>query len=482
MVAGMPNIDAGALITAVAARPALWQAKHKDDKNKPRKQTLWDEVEPWRLVLRTEPDESHRLSPHPDTTGHGCPSDPEPPRPDPVDATREPEQPNAADNVGSPARSPSDYGVPSVTLRSANVAKHKGQSQVKPIHEHEGDGVPSGRETEPSVMDKALERHIVSHGSGGASSKRPNNLALYAVLLVIALILLAFAVYFAIFKKAHLSVVVDAPWGKYRGKYKPVEGLSCYSFLGIPFANGGAPRFGLPQRPGPGAFQETSGSAPCLQQPLRLGNFAVFDAPRGTEDCLRLNLWTPSIEYKLNGSTTLNFSLISFTQHLTISNKKKLLTRHLGFLQGLAVLVFFLGFEFYYGGNSQESLSGEYLSALGDLVVVVPNYRLGPLGFLNAKLSDAPGNQALYDQRHALDWVRENVRFFGGDPARIVLHGYEAGAVSIGYQLMSPLDHWVKSVPRYVRTALDYCIAFDDCTFYTWFYWVVILVIKWNLI
>ncbi|KAH9363677.1 hypothetical protein HPB48_017039 [Haemaphysalis longicornis] len=44
MVSGMPNIDAEALITAVAARPALWQAKHKDNKNKPRKQTLWDEV------------------------------------------------------------------------------------------------------------------------------------------------------------------------------------------------------------------------------------------------------------------------------------------------------------------------------------------------------------------------------------------------------------------------------------------------------
>ncbi|KAH9376359.1 hypothetical protein HPB48_021920 [Haemaphysalis longicornis] len=325
------------------------------------------------------PDKSHRLSPPPDTTGHGCPNDPEPPRPDPVDPTREPEQPNAADNVGSPARSPSDYGVPSVTLRSANVAKHKGQSQVNTIHEHEGDG------------------------------------------------------------------------GKYRGKYKPVEGLSCYRFLGIPFANGGAPRFGLPQRPGPGALQETSGSAPCLQQPLRLGNFAVFDSPRGTEDCLRLNLWTPSIEYKVGDATP-----------------------------GLAVLVFFLGFEFYYGGNSQESLSGEYLSALGDLVVVVPNYRLGPLGFLNAKLSDAPGNQALYDQRHALDWVRENVRFFGGDPARIVLHGYEAGAVSIGYQLMSPLDHWVKSVSRYVRTALDCCVAFDECAFYAWFSYTVILGHKWR--
>ncbi|XP_077554535.1 uncharacterized protein LOC144169318 isoform X2 [Haemaphysalis longicornis] len=44
MAADMPKINAEALISAVAARPALWQAKHRDNKNKHRKQALWDEV------------------------------------------------------------------------------------------------------------------------------------------------------------------------------------------------------------------------------------------------------------------------------------------------------------------------------------------------------------------------------------------------------------------------------------------------------
>ncbi|KAH7945309.1 hypothetical protein HPB49_009470 [Dermacentor silvarum] len=121
-------------------------------------------------------------------------------------------------------------------------------------------------------------------------------------------------------------------------------------------------------------------------------------------------------------------------------------------LQGLPVLVFLHSFQFYYGGNSQELLRGELLSALGNLVVVVPNFRLGPLGFLraNANSESSPGNLALYDQRLALEWTRDNVRYFGGDPERLVLHGYEAGAVSVGYQLLSPEPHWVKGVPRLI--------------------------------
>ncbi|XP_037515857.1 acetylcholinesterase-like [Rhipicephalus sanguineus] len=207
----------------------------------------------------------------------------------------------------------------------------------------------------------------------------------------------------------------------YHGSHERVEGgLECDSFLGIPFGNatGGELRFRRPVRPGQWAQQTTAGSAPCLQQPLRIGNFSVYDAANsGSEDCLRLNVWTPSINAK-----------------------------------GLPVLVFLHGFQFYYGGNSQDSLRGELLSALGNLVVVVPNFRLGPLGFLraNASSESSPGNLALYDQRLALEWTRDNVRFFGGDPDRLVLHGYEAGAVSVGYQLLSPEPHWVKEVPRLI--------------------------------
>ncbi|XP_077484512.1 acetylcholinesterase-1-like [Amblyomma americanum] len=275
------------------------------------------------------------------------------------------------------------------------------------------------REEEETLLDKVLERHVVDPKARRLVSHRGRNkLILYAVLLVIIL-LIAGLVLFTILAKTRDTVQVDAAWGSYRGSQELVEGgLECYSFLGIPFGNatGGALRFQRPQKAGHWMHQTASGSAPCLQQPVRLGNFSVLDAAeQGSEDCLRLNLWTPSITAK-----------------------------------DLSVLLFLHGFQFYYGSNSQDSLRGELLSALGNLVVVVPNYRLGPLGFLSANASEAPGNLALYDQRLALDWTRENVRYFGGDPSRLVLHGYEAGAVSVGYHLLSPLDHWVKSVRRLI--------------------------------
>ncbi|KAK8775530.1 hypothetical protein V5799_031125 [Amblyomma americanum] len=280
------------------------------------------------------------------------------------------------------------------------------------------------REEEETLLDKVLERHVVDPKARRLVSHRGRNkLILYAVLLVIIL-LIAGLVLFTILAKTRDTVQVDAAWGSYRGSQELVEGgLECYSFLGIPFGNatGGALRFQRPQKAGHWMHQTASGSAPCLQQPVRLGNFSVLDAAeQGSEDCLRLNLWTPSITAK-----------------------------------DLSVLLFLHGFQFYYGSNSQDSLRGELLSALGNLVVVVPNYRLGPLGFLSANASEAPGNLALYDQRLALDWTRENVRYFGGDPSRLVLHGYEAGAVSVGYHLLSPLDHWVKSV----RSALSWARA-----------------------
>ncbi len=73
-----------------------------------------------------------------------------------------------------------------------------------------------------------------------------------------------------------------------------------------------------------------------------------------------------------------------------------------------------------------------------DVVLVVPNYRLGPLGFLCLEDDRAPGNLGLRDQSAALRWVRDHVGAFGGDPADVTLMGESAGGMSALLHLVSP--------------------------------------------
>lgn len=71
------------------------------------------------------------------------------------------------------------------------------------------------------------------------------------------------------------------------------------------------------------------------------------------------------------------------------------------------------------------------------MVVVIPNYRLGVLGFLYDGTERGPGNAGLHDQRLAFDWTRTNIGSFGGNASQLVGMGYGAGAASLGYHLFS---------------------------------------------
>lgn len=102
------------------------------------------------------------------------------------------------------------------------------------------------------------------------------------------------------------------------------------------------------------------------------------------------------------------------------------------------VLVLFHHGDFTYGGSADPLLYGEsFAGSHPDVVCVSFNYRLGIFGFID--FSEVPGGEAypdalnlgLLDQIAALKWIKENIAAFGGDPDRITVMGFEAGATSI---------------------------------------------------
>ena len=107
----------------------------------------------------------------------------------------------------------------------------------------------------------------------------------------------------------------------------------------------------------------------------------------------------------------------------------------------LPVMVWIPGGAFVYGAGQLQLYNGSRLALNGDVVVVNVTYRLGvfggfELGDLGSGFDD---NLALRDQIAALQWVRDNIVAFGGDPERVTVFGESAGATSVLALLASPL-------------------------------------------
>ncbi|KAE9964228.1 hypothetical protein BLS_008530 [Venturia inaequalis] len=96
-----------------------------------------------------------------------------------------------------------------------------------------------------------------------------------------------------------------------------------------------------------------------------------------------------------------------------------------------AVLVWIYGGGFVYGSNDNPAYNGARLANDHDVVTVAVNYRLHVLGFPGVGLPEK--NLGLLDQRLAVEWVRDNIEKFGGDPKRIILHGQSAGGASVDH-------------------------------------------------
>ncbi|KAI3336648.1 cholinesterase [Xylariaceae sp. AK1471] len=102
------------------------------------------------------------------------------------------------------------------------------------------------------------------------------------------------------------------------------------------------------------------------------------------------------------------------------------------------VMFWIHGGAFVGGTANDKDFDGGNLASRSDVVVVAINYRLGTFGFLALDDGVTNGNFGLADQITALDWVRKNIRNFGGDPGRITIFGQSAGAASVRAMIASP--------------------------------------------
>ncbi|MBD0418977.1 carboxylesterase family protein [Streptomyces sp. TRM S81-3] len=200
-----------------------------------------------------------------------------------------------------------------------------------------------------------------------------------------------------------MHVTVPTSAGRIRGQWKG----EVAAFAGIPYA---APPFGprrlLPPRPPQpwAGVRDALVPGPAAPQPGYLPAMAglLEEAASPGEDCLNLNVWTPA-PGRTGGR--------------------------------LPVMVWIHGGAFRNGSGSLPSYDGARLAADG-VVCVTLNYRLGAEGFL--LLPDGTSNLGLLDQIAALEWVRDNIAGFGGDPDNVTVFGQSAGAIGITALMTMP--------------------------------------------
>lgn len=215
-----------------------------------------------------------------------------------------------------------------------------------------------------------------------------------------------------VYTSQHERPSVHLKQGSLQGVYQTSRyGRKFAAFQGLPYAQPpvGDLRFKdpVPPKPWTGVWNASLPGAMCLQMrrlPPRFYN--TTDPIVGDEDCLFLNIYTPKLPTDTSSP-----------------NLDVLFNIHSG--------------AFMYGWGHEY---GPEILMDRDIIWVTINYRLGALGFLETEDEIVPGNMGMKDQTMALQWVKDNIAKFGGNPNSITLTGTSAGGVSVHFHYMSPMS------------------------------------------
>ena len=210
-----------------------------------------------------------------------------------------------------------------------------------------------------------------------------------------------------------LGPVVETSLGTLEGEHVAGDD-GVLVFRGVPYAEApvGDNRWRAPvaKASWEGARAATTFGPACWQRLTPASSIYTRGELDRDEDCLYLNVWTAAEQET----------------------------------EARPVMVWFHGGGHTGGWGSAKIFDGAALAGQG-VVLVTINYRLGPFGFLAhpALTAESPhaasGNYGLLDKLAALEWVRDNIAAFGGDPGNVTIFGQSAGSWSVCYLMASPL-------------------------------------------